>query len=492
MVHETDVGGLLDYFMPVPGERKDPDRVTTLKEFREIFTTIKQPEVVDWCETDEYFAEMMVAGPDPTRLTRLDAVPGKFPITSEHLHSVPELANETLESALAAGRVYWVDHEPMSVLHNGHHAQDPKYIYSPMAAFAAPRQGGAIRPFAIQCGQDPAGREIYTPRDGYSWKLAKNCVLAAHNTYHGVLTHLGFTHLITEGVLVATVRNLAAVHPVAVLLRRHFEGTMSINKLAVELLIQPGRAVEYVIGSDLKSTYPFIAEHRKNFSFTGNYLPTKLARSGTDSLAGLPYYPYRDDGLLLWAALRRWADEFVDGYYRSDAEVREDHELQAWAAEVASPEGGAIRDFGASPGTIADRTDLAEILTMVIWTAGPQHAAVNFTQEEHLTYLPANPIAGFTEEPRGRDHKLEDWLANLPPLDVAVQQLCVERFLGVIHETKLGDYEDDFKQTPVADGLHGFRQDLSASEDEIIGRNRRRPHTYEYLRPSLVPNSTNI
>ena len=62
---------------------------------------------------------------------------------------------------------------------------------------------------------------------------------------------------------------------------------------------------------------------------------------------------------------------------------------------------------------------------MVIWTAGPQHAAVNFTQQEHLSYLPANPIAGFTDEPRGRDHTLDDWLANLPPLDVAVQQLCV-------------------------------------------------------------------
>jgi arachidonate 15-lipoxygenase len=394
---------------------------------------------VDRCETDEYFAEMMVAGPDPTRLTRLDAVPGKFPITTENLHSVPELAHETLESAIAAGRVYWVDHEAMSALHDGQHYQDPKYIYSPMVAFAVPRAGGAIRPFAIQCGQGPAGREIYTPADGYSWKLAKNCVLAAHNTYHGVLTHLGFTHLVSEAVLLAAVRNLAAVHPVAVLLRRHFEGTMSINKLAVELLIQPGRAVEYVIGSDLKSTYPFIAEHRKNFSFTGNYLPAKLARSGTDGLAGLPYYPYRDDGLLLWTAIRRWTDEFVDAYYRSDAEVRGDHELQAWAAEVASPGGGAIRDFGAGAGTIADRTDLAEILTMVIWTAGPQHAAVNFTQEEHLSYLPANPIAGFTEEPRGRDHTVQDWLANLPPLDVAVQQLCIMRFLGVIHETKLGD-----------------------------------------------------
>ncbi|WP_163573490.1 lipoxygenase family protein [Fodinicola feengrottensis] len=67
-------------------------------------------------------------------------------------------------------------------------------------------------------------------------------MLAAHNTYHEVLTHLGFTHLMSEAVLVAAVRNLAANHPVAVLLRRHFEGTMSINKLAVELLIQPGRA----------------------------------------------------------------------------------------------------------------------------------------------------------------------------------------------------------------------------------------------------------
>ena len=492
MVRNNDVGGLLDYFMPVPGGIKDRDRTSTLQAFRDIFEIIRPPDVVDRSESDEYFAEMMVAGPDPTRLTRLDAVPEKFPITTEHLQSVPELAHETLESALAAGRVYWVDHAPMSALDNGQHPQAPKYMYSPMVAFAVPRSGGPVRAFAIQCGQDSAGREIYTPADGYSWKLAKNCVLVAHNTYHGEVTHLGRTHLISEAVLLAAVRNLASVHPVAVLLRRHFEGTASINKLAVELLIQPGRAVEYLIGSDLKSTYPWIADHRKNFSFTGNYLPAKLERSGTDGVAVLPYYPYRDDGLLVWTAIRRWADVFVDGYYRSDADVREDHELQAWAAEVASPDGGAVRDFGLTPGEINDRTDLAEILTMVIWTAGPQHAAVNFTQLEHLSYLPANPLAGFTDEPRGRDHTLDDWLANLPPLDVAVQQLCLFNFLGSVRSTTLGDYEDDFKNTPVADGLRGFRLDLSAAEDEVTRRNRRRPHAYEYLRPSLIPNSTNI
>jgi arachidonate 15-lipoxygenase len=62
----------------------------------------------------------------------------------------------------------------------------------------------------------------------------------------------------------------------------------------------------------------------------------------------------------------------------------------------------------------------------------------------------------------------------------------------VIHETRLGEYDDDFKNTPVAPGLHGFQQDLIATEDEIAQRNRRRPHAYGYLRPSLIPNSTNI
>ena len=87
---------------------------------------------------------------------------------------------------------------------------------------------------------------------------------------------------------------------------------------------------------------------------------------------------------------------------------------------------------------------------------------------------------------------MDDWLANLPPLDVAVQQLCLFNLLGSVNSTTLGDYADDFTNTPVTDGLRGFRLDLSAAEDEIALRNRRRPQAYEYLQPSLIPNSTNI
>ena len=56
----------------------------------------------------------------------------------------------------------------------------------------------------------------------------------------------------------------------------------------------------------------------------------------------------------------------------------------------------------------------------------------------------------------------------------------------------MGDYGQDLRHTKVSDGLRGFQHELAAAEDEIIGRNRWRPHTYDYLRPSVVPSSTNI
>jgi arachidonate 15-lipoxygenase len=484
MIRAGDMAGIVDYFMPIPGGVSGNPRDKSLADFREVFALSQPPSIVERFHTDEYFAENMVAGPDPTRLTLMTEIPGKFPLAQAHLDSA--LPGDSLPAALAAGRVFWADYVEMSELDNGKHPQAPKYMYAPMAAFCVPRTGGPLVPFAIQCGQDPAGREIYAPADGYSWRLAKNCVLAAHNTYHEVLTHLGFTHLMSEPVLLSAVRNLAANHPVAVLLRRHFEGTFSINKLAVELLIQPGKAVEYLIGSDLASTYPWLAKHRAAYSFQDNALPARVERAGTGSL---PHYPYRDDGMQVWNAISSWTEDFVTAYYASDAEVLSDYELQNWAFEVASVDGGQVRDF---PAEIASQASLAAVLTMVIWTAGPQHAAVNFTQKEHMSFLPANPLAGYTPEPTGKDHTEADWLANLPPLDVAVQQFCVMNFLGSVRHTTLGDYEDDFRGTRVAAAHRRFTEELSSAEDNIRAVNRHRMLPYHYLQPSLIPNSTNI
>lgn len=494
LLRAGDIPSLIDFLMPIPGGvRADADLgAPSLASYQALMDGGLSSPAVAAFDTDAYFAEKMVGGPDPTRLRRLRAAPAKFPLTTAHLASVPALAGDDLDAAIAGGRVYWIDYQDNEALAGGTHASAPKFMYAPMVAFAVPRAGGPLLPFAIQCGQDPSPRPIYTPADGHSWRIARNCVSAAHNTYHEVLTHLGFTHLISEAIFVSALRTLAPEHPVMALLARHCEGTLLINKLAVDLLIQPGRAVEYLIGSDLKTTHPWLAKHRREHSFRGNYLPARFAAAGTGEAKLLPHHPYREDGLLVWSAIFEWMADFVGVFYADDAAVRADHELQAWAREVSSPDGGCVRDFGVAAGAIADRDDLVHVLTMILWTAGPQHAAVNFTQKDHLSFLPANPLAGFTAEPQGRAHDERDWLANLPPLDVAVHQHCIMTFLGSVRHTTLGDYGRDFDATPVAEASRRFARRLTAVEETIIGRNSRRQQPYPYLLPSLIPNSTNI
>src|SRR5262249_48025416 len=197
-------------------------------------------------------------------------------------------------------------------------------------------------------------------------------------------------------------------------------------------------------------------------------------------------------GLLVWEAIAHWATDFVGAYYRNDEDVRADHELQAWAAEIASPDWGQVQDFGATPGTIQDRQDLAEILTMIMWTAGAQHAAVNFPQAPYMSSLPATPVAGFASDPTGEGHTQQDWLAQLPPIDVALVQFNVLTSLSSVHYPRLGEYGSTFSGAAAEAANRRFLHDLSSVEKMISKANAARAIAYPYLLPSQIPNSTHI
>ena len=51
----------------------------------------------------------------------------------------------------------------------------------------------------------------------------------------------------------------------------------------------------------------------------------------------LAVFPFRDDTLLLWAAVKRYVSAYLRIYYTSDQDVREDSELQGWIHELTSP-----------------------------------------------------------------------------------------------------------------------------------------------------------
>ena len=474
--------------------------VSSIQQYKDLFISLPIPEIASRYDTDETFAHTLVAGANPGQLQRLKQVSANFPIRNEHFRKVKAFGGDNLDKAIAEGRVYYIDHSDLVALENGKdYGVRTKYVYAPFVALAVPRGGTRLLPFAIQCGPTPEGRQIYTPEDGYSWKIAKNCVLVAHNVHHELATHLALTHYLLDGFVMATRRHLASAHPIYNLLNQHFEGTLLINYLATNNLVQPGRAVDRLMAPDLNSAYKYVGTQRLNYSFKDNYFPARFARRGTNEPTLLGEYPYRDDGLLIWSAIHSWMSDFVHIFYPTESDIVGDMELQAWAEEIASADGAQIKDFGNTPGKITSYDDLIDILTMIIFTAGPQHAAVNFSQLTDMSFTPANPFAGSTPEPKGTGHTEQDWLNHLPPIETAITAINILHILGGVKYTKLGHYYDDpqsritdFESGPINEAVKKFRSNLAKIELEITERNKTRYAAYVHLLPSRIPQSTNI
>ena len=179
------------------------------------------------------------------------------------------------------------------------------------------------------------------------------------------------------------------------LLQPHFSGTLAINHLARLKLISPGGVVDKLLGGTITATLGLSAWAVQNHPFKDQLPPETFRRRGVDDTSLLPSYPYRDDALLHWEAIREWAATYLRCFYRSDAEVAADPEVAAWLTEVSAAAGGRIK--GVEPArTLAELVDVA---ALVIFTASAQHAAVNFPQYDIMSYAPAMPLAGYAPAP---------------------------------------------------------------------------------------------
>ena len=300
-----------------------------------------------------------------------------------------------------------------------------------------------------------------------------------------------------EAFAVATHRHLAEIHPIWALLVPHFEGTLFINEQAATSLIAAGGPIDHIFAGTITSSQLAAADARLAFDFYGKMPHADFSARGVGVDSALADYPYRDDALLVWDAIHEWARQYVDLYYALDADVVADTELTAWAACLAGE--AKIKGFG----PVTTRAQLAEICTMVMFTASAQHAAVNFPQKDVMAFAPAVTGAGWQAAPNGqRGHDKPGWLAMMPPMALALEQLNVLELLGSVHYRPLGDYRSNafpyplWFQDPRVTGAEGplawFQAALQGVEAEIATRNAERMQPYPYLQPSLIPTSINI
>jgi arachidonate 15-lipoxygenase len=499
LLRESGVSILRDALNRVIGllyKDQPTGHATSLKDYEKLFPVIALPAIANNFQDDEVFAYMRVAGYNPVMIERVTSLSDRFPVKDEQYQAVMG-SDDSLAAAGQEGRLYLADYGILDGAINGTYPHEQKYVYAPLALFALPKGSDSarlLRPVAIQCGQTPGpDYPIITPNSGkYAWLFAKTVVQIADANVHEAVTHLARTHLFVGTFVMATHRQLPVSHPLSLLLRPHFEGTLAINDAAQRVLIAPDGAVDRLLSSTIDNSRVLAVRGLQSYGFNGAMLPKQFKQRGVDDPNLLPVYPYRDDALLVWDAIHQWVSDYLNLYYATDEDVQKDAALQAWAAEAQAYDGGRVPDFG-EDGGIKTRDYLVDAATLIIFTASAQHAAVNFPQKDLMGYAAAIPLAGYLPASTLRGEISEqDYLNLLPPLDQAQRQFNVLSLLGSIYYNKLGEYPKEYFTAPqVKPLLQAFQSNLQTVEATINQRNLNRP-AYEYLLPSKIPQSINI
>ncbi|AFY37377.1 Arachidonate 15-lipoxygenase [[Leptolyngbya] sp. PCC 7376] len=470
-------------------------RFSSIKEFETLFTEIDLPDIAYTYQEDETFAYMRVAGPNAVMLQKITEPDPRFPVTEAHYQAVMG-EEDSLAAARSEGRLYLCDYAILDGAIEGDFPVAQKYLYAPLALFAVPKADAVKRnlmPVAIQLGQVPKQNPILTPKSNkYAWLCAKTAVQIADANFHEAVTHLARTHLFMGPFAIATHRQLPESHPLFKLLKPHFFGMLAINDSAQAKLIAKGGGVNKILSATIDNARLFAILGVQTYGFNSAMLRKQLAARGVDDTEGLPIYPYRDDALLIWDAINNWVQSYLKTYYANDAAVRRDQAIQAWVKELISEDGGRVVEFG-EDGGIQTLEYLIEAVTLIIFTVSAQHAAVNFPQKNLMSFAPGMPTAGYSPLDNLGEHTTEqDYLDLLPPMSQAQEQLKLCHLLGSAHFTELGQYDaKHFTDFKIQGALKQFQARLKEIEGIIHKRNRDRPE-YEYLLPSLIPQSINI
>jgi arachidonate 15-lipoxygenase len=480
------------------------------------------------CEQDWFFGALQTAGFNTTNLRgvlpelpagsdaiSLPALLAKMPVSDAMLQRESGDSAVTLAQAARERRLYAVDYTLLVGATADALEGQQRYLAAPIALFywnpkppAGYPSGGALQPIAIQLAQqhDPETAPIFTPQDaggaddanGLKWRIAKYIVNVVCAIEHESVAHLGDCHLIVEPIVVAAHRQLAVQHPLLKLLLPHFRFTININDSAIHSLIVPGGVVATNVGPSIESTLQMLSTTHGAWRWDERHPARIFQRRGVEQL---PEFAFRDDTLLLWQATQRFVSDYLRTYYRSDADVRADRELQAFIAELTNPQLAGFKGMNGleGDGSLASLDYLIEIVAQIIYTAGPQHAAVNYAQYPLMSYMPS--VAGtIYAPPPTRSSQLQseaDCLPWFPPLDVGLYTFSFEYLLSGVQFDRFGHYEhnprdpyfEDPRIQPLVSRLQG---ELALAEIEIQRRNATRPLPYPYQLPSQVPNSISI
>ncbi|XP_052225504.1 allene oxide synthase-lipoxygenase protein-like isoform X2 [Dreissena polymorpha] len=426
-------------------------RWESIQHLRNVYTkeVFCEPHGCTRWSNDLCFAGQRVASMNHSCIELCTKIPDKFGVTEELLK--PYLEGQSLQKILDSKRMFIVDHTILAGLpcRKGFHS------CVPMALFYVNNNKQLI-PVAIQLNQDKGtDNPVFFPNDPPNvWMKAKMWFNNADANVHQSLTHLGFTHLLMEGVTVVTHRNLSQSHPVFKLLSPHFLYLIAINSRGLELLVSKNGWVDKTMNIGQEGMFALIARGIKKWRMNvEGTLPEDLKQRGVLDTNVLPGYHFRNDALLLYGAINKYVKKYVDLYYDSVDKITGDWEIQSWGAELTKEreKGGCGLEGVPSHGKFSSKEDLYLTLTSIIYTCSVAHASTNFPQYDEYAYPPNYPALLNGEPPKDKRPVEETELVSmLPDKPTTLDMMTVTKILSSRGTNSLGDFEVQYIFEPEA------------------------------------------
>ncbi len=520
------------------------DPLDILQDYDNFFTLLKLPEVAKVYQTNNSFAEQRLSGVNPMAIKKLLKEDYRVKLLKDTSFQANLEPLFKFDKELAQGNIYIADYTGTdpdyigpSFVRGGSHEKGRKYLPKPLAFFWWRNIGigdrGKLVPIAIALNvsknPDPKDNKlihgkIYTPfeQNPLDWLFAKVCVQIADANHHEMSTHLCRTHFVMEPIAIATARQLAENHPLSILLRPHFLFMLANNDLGQKVLINNGGLVDRLLAGNLAESMKLVEEAAKTWDINKFAFPDEIKNRG---MMDIPHYPYRDDGMLVWNAINTFVSKYLKHFYQksteiaenitdgmteeekkkiADKNIAEDTELQAWANESADQTNGG--NVNGMPAKIENMEQLIKLATTIVFTCGPQHSAVNFSQYEYMGFVPNMPLAAYQDIPDPTEKIDEQKILNLlPPYKRSADQLQTLFVLSAYKYDRLGYYDRAFaqlynelpqdifdKNKDILKIITEFQQELNIAEQKIDERNQKRTVPYPYLKPSLILNSISI
>ncbi|XP_030644131.1 arachidonate 15-lipoxygenase B-like [Chanos chanos] len=489
----TQVSAILELRLQSLADRKEP--WTNFEQLDHVFAERRTDtfEYVrqHWRE-DEFFGSQLLNGINPILIQKCSELPRKFPVTDDMVKAFLP-SGSSLKNEMKRGNIFLCDYKRLDGLSGNVINKKQQYLSAPMCLlFSNPE--GKLLPIAIQLKQEPGEENpIFLPSDSESdWLLAKIFVRSAEFNEHELNSHLLRTHLMAEVFTVATLRNLPAVHPLFKLLIPHCRYTLQINIMARSLLISDSGVFAEHTAIGRVGTAKFLKRATSSLTYSSLCLPDDIKARGVEDI---PNYYYRDDGLKLWNIINKYVDGVVRYYYTSDDDVIKDTELQSWIGEIYM-KGFLEKAEQGITSSFKSVDELIKFVTMAIFTASAQHAAVNNGQFDYGGWMPNLPSTLKCPPPTKKGSSTEDSiLDSLPDISTTVNIMAALYVLSKASTDRypLGYFPEElFNEVVPLKMIEEFQVALKSLSEEIERRNQTLPLPYVYLNPTDVDNSIAI